>query len=79
MGERRSLLRALASREDVYMTPREVFSHGAELAEMGLGVPAMNRVFSRLAALGLDVDSAVYTVDQAKASFLAALGRKEGT
>ena len=60
-------------------TPREVFSHGAALEELGLGVPAMNRVFSRVRAMGVDIDPAVYTVEQAKAAFLAAWRkRKEG-
>lgn len=60
-------------------TPREVFSHGAALEELGLGVPAMNRVFSRVRAMGVDIDPAVYTVKQAKAAFLAAWRkRKEG-
>ncbi len=46
---------------------------------MGLGVPAMTRVFSRLRAMGVDIDPAVYTVEQAKAAFLAAWRkRKEG-
>lgn len=60
-------------------TPREVFSHGAALEELGLGVPAMNRVFSRVRAMGVDIDPAVYTVEQAKAAFLSAWRkRKEG-
>ena len=59
-------------------TPREVFSHGEALEAMGLAVPTMNRVFSRLRAMGAEVDPAVYTVEQAKASFLAALKKKEG-
>ena len=60
-------------------TPREVFSHGAALEELGLGVPAMNRVFSRVRAMGVDIDPAVYTVEQAKSAFLAAWRkRKEG-
>ena len=60
-------------------TPREVFSHRAALEELGLGVPAMNRVFSRVRAMGVDIDPAVYTVEQAKAAFLAAWRkRKEG-
>ena len=59
-------------------TPREVFSHGAELEAMGLGVPAMNRVFARVRAKGIDIDPAVYTVEQAKEAFLAALRKKEG-
>ena len=55
--------------------PKEVFAHGVELENMGLGVPQMTRVFSRLRALGADIDPAVYTVAQAKAALLAALGK----
>ena len=55
--------------------PKEVFAHGGELENMGLGVPQMTRVFSRLRALGADIDPAVYTVAQAKAALLAALGK----
>ena len=58
-------------------TPREVFSHGPALEEMGLGVPAMTRVFARMRALGADVDPAVYTVEQAKEAFLTALQKKK--
>ena len=57
-------------------TPAEVFSHGAELEEMGLGVPAMTRVFARLRAMGVDVPPSVYTVEQARDAVLAALKRK---
>ena len=57
-------------------TPHEVFSHGEELEQLGLAVPAMNRVFSRVHAMGVDIDPAVYTVEQAKAAFLEAFGRK---
>ena len=56
--------------------PREVFAHGAELEEMGLGVPQMTRVFTRLRAMGADVDASVYTIEQAKAAIHAALARK---
>ncbi len=56
-------------------SPREVFSHGAELEEMGLGVPQVTRVFRRLRDMGVDIDPSVYTVEQAKAAILAALGR----
>ncbi len=55
--------------------PRQVFAHGDELSAMGLGVPTVTRVFHRLRAMGADVDPSVYTIDQAKAAFLAALGR----
>ena len=59
-------------------TPAEVFSHGEELENLGLAVPAMNRVFSRVHAMGVDIEPAVYTVEQAKAAFLEAYRRKEG-
>ncbi|MPN09278.1 Energy-coupling factor transporter ATP-binding protein EcfA2 [bioreactor metagenome] len=57
-------------------SPREVFSHGDELREMGLAVPQVTRVFHRLRELGVDIDPSVYTIEQAKAVLLAALGRK---
>ena len=59
-------------------TPREVFSHGEDLEKLSLSVPAMNRVFSRVRAMGVDIDPAVYTVEQAKAAFLEAYRRKGG-
>ena len=57
-------------------TPAEVFTHGAELEEIGLGVPAMTRLFTRLRSLGVDVPASVYTVEQARDAILAALKRK---
>ena len=51
-------------------TPREVFLHGEELEQMGLGVPQLTRVFHRLKAMGVDIDPSVYTLDQAKAAIL---------
>lgn len=58
--------------------PREVFAHGDELEKMGLGVPAMTRVFHRLRALGADIDPSVYTIEQAKDVLLEALARRRG-
>ena len=57
--------------------PADVFAHGAQLEEMGLGVPAMTRVFARLRAMGLDVPASVYTVEQARDAVLATLKRKD--
>ena len=54
-------------------SPAEVFAHGDELEAMGLGVPAMTRVFARLRSLGVDVPPSVYTVEQARDAVLAAL------
>ena len=56
--------------------PREVFRHGAELERMGLGVPQMTRVFSRLRAMGVDIDPSVYTIPQAKETILRRLREK---
>lgn len=53
-------------------TPQEVFSHGAELEQMGLGVPEMTQVFARLRAMGYDVPASVYTVEQARDAILLA-------
>ena len=56
--------------------PEEVFAHGDELEAMGLGVPAMTRVFARLRAMGVDVPPSVYTIPQAREAVLAALHRR---
>ena len=56
-------------------TPHEVFQYGQELENMGLGVPQMTRVFNRLRAMGVDIDPAVYTTEQAKQAILAKLGK----
>ena len=56
-------------------TPQEVFRHGQELEDMGLGVPQMTRVFNRLRAMGVDIDPSVYTTEQAKKAILAKLGK----
>ena len=53
-------------------TPQEVFSHGAELERMGLGVPEMTRVFARLRDMGYQVPASVYTVEQARDAILLA-------
>ena len=58
-------------------TPRQVFTHGADLEAMGLGVPQMTRVFHRLRQMGVDIDPSVYTIDQARQAILAKL-KKEG-
>lgn len=59
-------------------TPRDVFSHGDQLAQLGLGVPQITRVFQKLKAMGIDIDDSVYTIEQATQVLLSALGRKVG-
>ena len=55
-------------------TPREVFRHGEELESMGLGVPQMTRVFTRLRSMGVDIDASVYTIEQARQAIRKAKG-----
>ena len=59
-------------------TPREVFAHASELESMGLSVPQVTNVFLRLREMGLDVDTSVYTTEQAKAALLALKGGRSG-
>ena len=56
-------------------SPEAVFTHGEELEAMGLGVPAMTRVFARLRSMGVDLPGSVYTIPQAREAVLAALHR----
>ena len=56
--------------------PGDVFAHGDELEAIGLGVPAMTRVFARLRSMGVDVPASVYTIPQARDAVLTALHRK---
>ena len=58
-------------------TPHEVFSHGKELIDMGLGIPQVTQVFQRLKELGLPIQDGVYTLEDAKGELLA-LARKGG-
>ncbi len=44
---------------------RDVFLRAQELIESGLDVPQITQVFLRLKELGVDIDTAVYTVEQA--------------
>ena len=57
--------------------PEMVFSHGEELEAMGLGVPAMTKVFTRLRSMGVDLPGSVYTIPQAREAVLTALHRRE--
>ena len=54
-------------------TPKEVFSRAAELTAIGLDVPEITQVLLHLKELGLDVDTSVFTVEQAKRVLLPLL------
>ena len=57
-------------------TPKEIFSRGDELVEMGLSVPEVTRVAKRLRELGLPVDTSVYKIEQLKDILLTLKGGK---
>ena len=52
-------------------TPAEVFARGEELISAGLDVPQVTRVAMALKARGLDVDPAVYTVEDLERQLLS--------
>ena len=52
-------------------TPREVFSRGRELVRAGLDVPQTTHIAMELRRRGLNVDPAVYTVEELRDALLA--------
>ena len=52
-------------------TPREVFARGEELMKAGLDVPQVTRIAMALKSRGLNIDPAVYTVEELKCALLA--------
>lgn len=52
----------------------EVFSRGAELEEIGLGVPQMTYLINLLIDMGIDLPRDIYTVDDAEAALERLLG-----
>ncbi len=52
------------SRVEMYGTVEEVYSHSAELREIGLNIPQVSRIFEILKEKGCDLGSA-YTVEKA--------------
>lgn len=61
-----------------YDDARKVFAMADKLAEMGLAIPAVTDVMLRLKARGFDVDTGVYTVEDAAAALLSAMGKGGG-
>ena len=58
---------------EMFDTTEKVFQQGEHLAEIGLKVPQVTQIFLELKKLGADVDTGVYTMEQAKAGVLAYL------
>lgn len=63
------------ARVAMYGTVEEVFSRAEELVKMGLNVPQITQVFSRLNQLGYPVPKNIYTVEQGRHALLNILGR----
>ena len=57
----------------MYDTIDNVFSHSQELTQIGLNIPQITKVFIGLRAKGFDVDSNIYTVENAKNEILSKL------
>jgi energy-coupling factor transport system ATP-binding protein len=55
-------------------TCKEVFSRAEELEKAGLAVPQVTKLMMELANMGYDVNTSVYTVEEAKKELLRALG-----
>ncbi|WRS27900.1 energy-coupling factor transporter ATPase [Oscillospiraceae bacterium MB08-C2-2] len=54
----------------------QVFTHAAQLEEMGLTVPQVTRIFGELHRRGFAVEPNTYTIEQAKAQLLALMQSK---
>jgi len=59
-------------------TTAKIFARAGELVSLGLSVPEVTKIFLRLAELGIDIPTDVYTVGYARDTILRALGRKGG-
>lgn len=60
----------------VYMdgTPRQVFRRADDLEEVGLDVPQATKIALALRRMGLNIDTAVYTVDELEQALLSIRG-----
>ena len=56
--------------------PKEVFRHYKELEEVGLAAPQITYIMQELKAKGLNVDTDITTLEEAKEAILKALGKK---
>ena len=59
---------------EIQGTPAEVFRDGRHLEEIGLTVPQVTALFLRLKELGLPIDPATYTMEEAVKQLLALKG-----
>ena len=59
-------------------TPAEVFSHVEEMKTVGLDVPQVTKIAMALRRRGMDIDPAVYTIEELEQALLARRGGGEG-
>lgn len=62
----------------MYDTTPNVFARAQELLDLGLSVPQITKVFLRLQAMGLPIDTDVYTIKYATESLLKLAQKMEG-
>ena len=64
----------------VYMdgTPRQVFARAEELEQAGLDVPQVTKIAMALRRCGMDIDPAVYTIEELEQALLDRRGGGEG-
>lgn len=64
----------------VYMdgTPRQVFARAEELEQAGLDVPQVTKIAMALRRRSMDIDPAVYTIEELEQALLARRGGGEG-
>lgn len=60
-----------------YGTVAEVYSHSAQLKDMGLNVPEITEVFLNLKKMGINCRTDIYTIEQAKAEYNRLMKNKE--
>ena len=58
-------------------TPREVFSNEERLKELGLGIPQVSQILSRLKDRGLQVRTDIFELQEAREEILAELRRRQ--
>ena len=61
----------------MYGSVDEVYSHGEELASMGLSIPEMTKLFIKLREKGYNVRTNIYTVEEGRKELLSLLGKGE--
>ena len=59
-------------------TPRQVFARAEELEQAGLDVPQVTKIAMALRRRGMDIDPAVYTIEELEQALLARRGGGEG-